>query len=498
MTDTLDSTLHSADARTDPAGLFIGGSYRRGTAGAYEVINPSTEQVVALAPEASLEDARTAVAAARAACAEWAGTPVTERARLLEALADRLAAERDRLQPLLAAEMGGTATGSAGKTIDVAINAFRSNARLGLQASEEAFTPRQGMSGRLLFGVVQRKPVGVVTVITAYNAPYVNVSTMAGPALVTGNTVVIKPAPQNPLGVLELGRLAEEVGFPPGVLNIVNARDPEIGRELVRHPDVGAVGFTGSPAVGIEIAREAARDLKPVLLELGGKGACLVLEDADLERAVEVLSLTWVFNSGQICGAPTRAIVHSSLKDELVRRLVDVASSLRIGPSDDPATVVGPVISAAHRDRVEGYVAAAVAEGATVAAGGTRPDIECGFYAAPTLLTGCTPDMTAIREEIFGPVIGLITVDSDEEAVAVANDSEYGLVNYVVSGDHQRALAVAGQLVCGNVNINGIQGGGNGIEDMPFGGRRHSGFGRKGGRHALEAFTEPLGITVNC
>lgn len=493
MTHTVDHVLPT----TETLGLFIGGTYRPSSAGSYEVINPSTEQVVAQAPEASLDDARTAVAAASAVHAEWAATPVSERARLLEALADRLDAERERLQALLAAEMGGTATGSAGKTLDVAINAFRSSARLGVQDPDRAFTPRRGMAGRMLFGVVQRKPLGVVTVITAYNAPYVNVSTMAGPALVTGNTVVIKPAPQNPLGVLELGRLVLEVGFPPGVVNIINARDPEVGRELVRHPDVGGVGFTGSPGVGVEIARAAAEHLKPVLLELGGKGACLVLDDADLDRAVEVLSLTWVFHSGQICGAPTRAIVHSSVKDELVRRLVAVAESLKVGPSDAPDTVVGPVISAAHRDRIEGYVASAVAEGARVAIGGHRPPIDRGFYAAPTLLTECTPQMTAIREEIFGPVIGLITVDSDAEAIAVANDSDYGLVDYVVSRDPQRAMAVAEQLVCGNVNINGIQGGGNGIEDMPFGGRRLSGFGRKGGRYALEAFTEPLGITIN-
>jgi phenylacetaldehyde dehydrogenase len=493
MTHTMDILLPGTEA----PGLFIGGSYRPGSAGSYEVVNPSTEQVVALAPEASLEDARAAVAAARDTHTQWAATPVSERARLLEALADRLGSERVHLQALLAAEMGGTAIGSAGKTIDVAINAFRSSARLGVQGSEEAFTPRRGTAGRMLFGVVQRKPVGVVTVITAYNAPYVNVSTMAGPALVTGNTVVIKPAPQNPLGVLELGRLALEVGFPPGVINIVNARDPEIGRELVRHPQVDGVGFTGSPGVGIEIARAAAQQLKPVLLELGGKGACLVLEDADLDRAVEVLSLTWVFNSGQICGAPTRAIVHSSLKDELVRRLVAVAESLKIGPSDAADTVVGPVISAAHRDRIEGYVASAVTEGARVATGGDRPPIDRGFYAAPTLLTECTPEMTVIREEIFGPVIGLITVDSDEESITVANDSDYGLVDYVISQDHQRALTVAEQLICGNVNINGIQGGGNGIEDMPFGGRRLSGYGRKGGRYAIEAFTEPLGITIN-
>jgi phenylacetaldehyde dehydrogenase len=476
--------------------LFIGGSYRPAGSGSYEVINPSTEQVVGMAPEASSSDLADAVAAAKAAAPAWAALPVAERARLLVALAERIEAERESLQALLAAEMGGTALGSAGKTIDVAINAFRSTAELGSRDASETFTPRTGMKGGLLFGVTLRKPVGVVAVITAYNAPLVNVSTMAGPALVAGNTVIIKPAPQNPLGMLELGRLAHEVGFPAGVFNIVNARAIGIGKELVANPDVDAIGFTGSPAVGVDIAKTAAAYLKPILLELGGKGACLVLEDADLDKAVEVLALTWVFNSGQICGAPTRAIVHHSLHDELVRRLAALAETLKIGPSDDPTTVVGPVISAAQRERIEGYVASALQEGATLAAGGKRPGFDRGYYAAPTLLTDCTSSMRVVREEIFGPVISVLRCDDDEQAIEMANDSDYGLVNYVVSEDNARAYAVAQRLVCGNVNINTIQGGGNGIEDMPFGGRKLSGYGRKGGRHALEAFTQPLGITI--
>lgn len=477
--------------------LFIGGTYRPASAGSYEVINPSTEEVVGFAPEASLDDVRLAVDAARAAQPGWAALPQAERVRLLEAFAVRLEEQHGVLASLLAAEMGAAAKGTAGMNVAMAVKAFRINARLGQQELGETYSPRPGIKDRALFGVTKLKPVGVVAIITAYNAPYVNFSSMAGPALLTGNTVVVKPAPQDPLGVLELGRIAEEAGIPAGVINVVNGRNPEIGRELVRHPGVDGVGFTGSPAVGVEIATSCAQSLKPLLLELGGKGACLVLEDADLDRAVEVLSLTWTFNSGQICGAPSRAIVHSSLKDELVARLTTLAESLKVGPSHDPEAVMGPIISAQHRERIEGFIASAVQEGATLATGGKRPDLEPGFYAAPTLVTDCTPDMKIIREEVFGPVIALMTFETDDEAVALANDSDYGLVNYVVSNNLARASAVAEQLVSGLVNINGWQGGGNGIEEMPFGGRKLSGFGRKGGRHAIEAFTEPLGITIN-
>lgn len=218
--------------------------------------------------------------------------------------------------------------------------------------------------------------------------------------------------------------------------------------KLVRNPGVHGIGFTGSPKVGVEIAKTAAERLKPVLLELGGKGACLVLDDADIDKSVKTLALTWVFHSGQICGAPTRAIVHESVRDQLVERLTAFAKTLTIGPANAPGTQVSPVISAAQRDRIEDYIASVVAEGATVAVGGDRPDLSPGFYAAPTLLVDCRPDMKAVREEIFGPVISLITVSSDDEAVTVANNSDYGLVNYVFSEDRARAWAVANQLVC--------------------------------------------------
>ena len=475
--------------------LHIGGKDVVAGAGTYTVTNPSTEQPFGEAPEASLADVQAAVDAANAAAPGWAATPRRERARLIYALAERLDRERGRLVPWLGAEMGGVEQGSAGRTLDVAIDAFTAFGDRAHVDMSESFAPRASM-GEVLSGVARRKPVGVVAVIAAYNAPLVNTSTMAGPALAAGNTVIVKPAPQDPLTTLEIVRLATEVGFPPGVVNSVNGIDAEIGRELVRNPGVHAIGFTGSPKVGIEIAQAAAAQLKPVLLELGGKGACIVLDDADLDIAVNILAVTWRVHSGQICGAPTRAIVHESLRDELVARLAAVAETLKVGPSNDPSTTVGPVISAQHRDRIEGYIESARRDGATAAVGGDRPAVAPGFYAAPTLLVDCTPAMAAVREEIFGPVISMVTVASDDEAVAVANDTDYGLVNYVVSRSTPRALALAERLESGVVSINTPQSGGNGIEEMPFGGRKLSGFGRKGGMHAMYAFTEPAGIVI--
>lgn len=475
--------------------LHIGGKDVEAGGGGYDVLNPSTEEVFGIAPEAALADVQRAVDAADTAFPAWAATPQAEKARLFRAWAEAIDDNRDRLTDWNLSEMGGTYNGAARRTVTACADFLRGFAERAFLDLGESFPPRPGFGG-LLSGVARRKPLGVVSVLTPYNAALLNIASMAGPALLTGNTVVVKPAPQDPLTALEILRLATEAGFPPGVVNSLGGWDPEIGREMVRNPAVRGIGFTGSPKVGIEIAQVAGAQLKKVLLELGGKGACIVLDDADLDIAVEIISSTWFFHSGQACGSPTRAIVHESVKDELVQRLVAVAEKAVIGPTHDPASTVGPVISAAQRHRIESYVASAIEEGATLAVGGKRPDLSPGFYAAPTLFTDCQPSMTAVREEIFGPVVTMLTVSDDEEAVAVANVSDYGLVNYVVSRDTNRAFELANRLESGVVSINTLQSAGNGIEEMPFGGRKLSGFGRKGGLHALLAFTDPQGIVV--
>jgi acyl-CoA reductase-like NAD-dependent aldehyde dehydrogenase len=313
---------------------------------------------------------------------------------------------------------------------------------------------------------------------------------MAGkvaPALAMGNTVVVKPAPQDPFGVIELVRILEEVGVPPGVVNLVNSRGPEAGAALVESPDVDMVSFTGSTAVGVRIAETGARTMKRLLLELGGKGACVVLDDADVAAAVTAIGSTFAFHSGQICTAPTRAIVHRSVYDQVVERLAGFAGALKVGDPTERDTIVGPLISAAQRQRVEDYIRLGCEEGAKLVAGGGRPRaLERGYYVEPTLFAECRNDMRVAKEEIFGPVVVVVPVDSEDEAVALANDSEYGLYDYVYSKDTARAFRVARQLRAGHVGINTAQ---RNLE-APFGGFKMSGVGRDGGDFGLHAYSE--------
>jgi acyl-CoA reductase-like NAD-dependent aldehyde dehydrogenase len=311
---------------------------------------------------------------------------------------------------------------------------------------------------------------------------------MAGkvaPALAMGNTVVIKPAPQDPLAVIELARILDEVGFPPGVVNLVCSQGPEPASVLTSTPDVDMVSFTGSTQVGQRIAAAGAPTMKRLLMELGGKGAAVVFEDADLKAAITAIGSTWAFHSGQICTAPTRAVVHRSIFDQVVEGLSAFAGRLTVGDPTEASTVVGPVISGAQQQRILDYIESGRQQGEVVV-GGKRPEhMERGYYVEPTLITGSN-DMTAAREEIFGPVVVAIPFDDDDEGVAIANDSEFGLYDYVFSGDTPRAFRVAKQLRAGHVGINTAQRN----MDAPFGGFKMSGIGRDGGDYGLEAYSE--------
>lgn len=471
--------------------LLIGGEWTGGARGTYEVINPATEEVVGLAPEASVDDAASAAAAAREAADGWARTAPEERARLLDAVATRLAARGQDYLDLVIAETGATVSVGSALQVPQAIARFRDYARravkdlsIPLPPSPIGTTPLA--PGGLMGGIALRHPVGVVACIGSYNFPLVNMAGKVAPALAAGNTVIMKPAPQDPLMLVELARICAEVGFPPGVVNLVTSSEAAPAAALTESPDVDCVSFTGSTAVGTRIYESGARTMKRLLLELGGKGAALVLEDADVGKAVTALASVWGFHSGQICTAPTRAVVHRSLYDELVSRLAATAPHLKVGPPTDPATVVGPVISAAHRDRIEGYVRSGADEGGEVVVGGARPDIDRGFYVAPALIANATNQMTAAREEIFGPVIVAIPFDDVDEGIAIANDSPYGLYDYVFSADGARAYEVAKRLQAGHVGINTAQRN----HEAPFGGWKMSGVGRDGGDFGLYAYTE--------
>ncbi|MFC8284912.1 aldehyde dehydrogenase family protein [Streptomyces cyaneofuscatus] len=483
----------SADS---PGKLFVGGEWVEPDHGHYEVTDPATEQVVGLAPEASRAQVYEAAAAAREAFGPWSRTRPEERAAILDRAADLIQRDLRAHADLARAESGATASTARGMQVAVGAARFRRYARGALEPVEEAIAPQINEAGPMgragVFGALAvRQPVGVVTCITSYNNPWANPAGKVAPALAMGNAVLVKPAPQDPLSVYRMAAALAEAGVPPGVVNVVTGSGAAAGEAAVDSPDVDMVSFTGSTVVGQRIAEVCGRGMKRQLMELGGKGAALVMEDADLSSAVAGIGTTFSFYSGQICTAPTRVLVHRSRHDELIAALAAYANALTVGDPADRTTIVGPVISAAHRDRVEAYVELGRKEGARVVTGGARPaHLDRGFYVAPTLLTDCTPDLRVVREEIFGPVVVVVPFDDEDEGVALANDSDYGLIDYVWSGDVARAFHIARQLRAGGVGVNTV---GRNME-APFGGFKKSGVGRDVGSYALHAYSETQAI----
>ncbi|CAM5507867.1 aldehyde dehydrogenase family protein [Streptomyces abikoensis] len=475
-------------------GNWIGGAWRAPEKGHYPVVNPATEQVVGAAPEATPAEVAAAVTAARAAQDGWSRTDPRERAAVLDRTAELISEHGAELLPLLQAETGATARVTSALQLPAAVDRFRRYARGAVEPAVLPLAPHpvQGSPlapGGLMGAAAVRRPVGVVACITSYNFPLANLAGKLAPALAMGNAVVAKPAPQDPLCCLSLGPILREAGLPDGVLNIVTGSGPGAGQVLVAHPGVDMVSFTGSTTVGKQIAEAAGRSMKRTLLELGGKGAAIVLGDADrnaLKSAIGAVGSVWSFHSGQICTAPTRVLVQRALYEEVVAGLRRYAQKLIVGDPVDNSTVVGPLISAAQRDRVEAYIAQARADGARIVVGGTRPDIKPGFYVAPTLITDVDPESAVAREELFGPVVVALPFDDDEDAVRIANGTSYGLHDYVFSADTARAWAVAARLRSGNVGINTAQR----HPETPFGGFKESGIGRDGGSFGLHAYSE--------
>jgi acyl-CoA reductase-like NAD-dependent aldehyde dehydrogenase len=474
---------------TDGQRLFIGGSWVVPDDGFYEVIDPATEGVVGLAPEASREQVYAAAAAAREAFGAWSRTSPEERAAVLDRAADIIQRNYLPYAELAQAESGATTGTARAMQVGVGVARFRRYAKV--EPVEQALPPQINEAGpfgkaAVMGALAVRQPVGVVTCITSYNNPWANPAGKIAPALAMGNTVVVKPAPQDPLSVYRMAEALEAAGAPPGVVNVVSGSRAEVGAAAVESDDVDMVSFTGSTAVGQRIAEVCGRGMKRQLMELGGKGAAVVFEDADVESAVRGIGTTFSFYSGQICTAPTRVLVQRGVYDRVVAQLSAYIDHLTVGDPRADGTVVGPVISAAHRDRIESYVELGRKEGARVVAGGQRPALDRGFYVAPTLLADCTNDMRVVREEIFGPVVVVLPFDEEEEAVALANDSDYGLIDYVWSGDVARGFRVARRLRAGGVGVNTV---GRNME-APFGGFKRSGVGRDVGSYALQAYSE--------
>jgi acyl-CoA reductase-like NAD-dependent aldehyde dehydrogenase len=444
-----------------------------------DVINSTTEEVMGRIPEGTPEDVNDAVSAAKAAFQGWSALPVEDRARYLQGISEKLAARRDEIASLIANEVGMPLPLATAVQAGMPAMVMGSYAKL---LGEFQFEEKIGNAH------VVKEPVGVVGCITPWNFPLHQVVAKVAPALAAGCTVVLKPSEIAPLTAFILAEIIDEVGLPAGVFNLVTGYGPVVGEAIASHTDVDMVSFTGSTRAGKRVSELAAKTVKRVSLELGGKSANIILDDADLEKAVANGVGNCYFNSGQTCSALTRMLVPKSRHDEVVAIAKRVAESFTVGDPTEGKYKLGPLVSATQRERVVNYIRKGIAEGATLVAGGAEmPEgITKGYFVRPTVFANVRNDMTIAQEEIFGPVLSIIPYEDDDDAVRIANDTIYGLGGGVWSGDPERAKAVARRLRTGQVEING----GKFNPLAPFGGYKQSGNGRELGRYGLEEYLE--------
>ncbi|GEL27047.1 aldehyde dehydrogenase [Pseudonocardia sulfidoxydans NBRC 16205] len=461
--------------------LMIAGKPMTGLGAAWDVLNPATEDVLARVAGADLDQCDAAVAAAAQAFDAGVWKDPEHRSAVLARLADLLEIHAEDLVQLIVAEVGTPVSTARPMQLGVPIAALRHFATLAACDRDEELRPDSGPVPSRSF--VRRRPVGVVAAVTAYNYPVLLAASKIGAALAAGCTAVLMPSPLTPLTTLRLGELALEAGAPPGVLNVL-AGDVAVARRLTEHPAVRAVSFTGSVEVGRQVMRQAAGTLKRVVLELGGKSPALLLPGADLVAAAEAVHLRYLRNAGQGCQSPTRILVPHRRLPEFVEISHELYARVRVGDPTDERVMVGPVISAAHRARVLGFVDEALAGGGTVLAGGGRPADRRGYFVSPTLIGGVSNAAKISREEIFGPVAVVLPYSSVDDAIQIANDSELGLAA-AVFGDEDEALAVADRLEAGTVTING---GGGFRPDAPMQGWKQSGVGTENGEAGIEEF----------
>ena len=488
---TLIESETSASTLVGETRMLIGGELVEAASGKrFDNINPATEEILGEAADGSVEDMQRAIAAARDAfdTTDWA-TNRELRKRCLTQLAEALDSEREQMRAELVAEVGCPVISTYGPQLDAPMAEY-------LQwcvAEIDSFTWERDLPISHAFGStswrkVVKEPIGVVGAIVPWNFPFEVTISKVAPALATGNTVVLKPAPDTPWNATRLGRLiAEKTDFPAGVFNVVPSSDHLVGEELVLDRRVDMISFTGSTATGRRIMEKGAPTLKRLFLELGGKSAHIVLDDADFSAVMPFASMI-CFHSGQACASPTRMLVPRSRYDEAIELMTPGFNSVAYGDPTRTDVIQGPVISAKQRDRVLGYIEKGVAEGARLVTGGGRPASEPkGWFVEPTLFADVDNSMTIAREEIFGPVLAVIPYDGDDDAVRIANDSDYGLSGAVTSASEERAVAIARRLRTGTVSVNG------GIyygPDAPFGGYKASGVGRQNGREGFEQHLE--------
>ncbi|HEV8482517.1 MAG TPA: aldehyde dehydrogenase family protein [Blastocatellia bacterium] len=453
--------------------------------GTLDVINSTTEEVMGRIPEGTPEDINRAVEAARAAFEGWSTTPVQQRAELLTRMSAGLAARQSEIAAIIAAEVGMTLPLANAVQAGMPAMEMGSYAKL---LTEYSFEEQIGNS------LVIREPVGVVGCITPWNFPLHQVVAKVAAAMAAGCTIVLKPSEVAPLTAFILAEIAHEAGLPAGVFNLVSGLGTVVGEALASHPDVDMISFTGSTRAGKRVSELAAQTVKRVALELGGKSANIILDDADLEKAVQGGVANCYFNSGQTCSAHTRMLVPRSRHDEAVKLAKAAAESFTVGDPRVGKVKLGPLISDVQRERVRGYIKKGIEEGATLVTGGAEaPDgLERGYFVRPTVFANVRNDMTIAREEIFGPVLSIIPYEDEDDAVRIANDTPYGLAGGVWSSDPERAKRVARRLRTGQVDING----GSFNPFAPFGGYKQSGNGRELGRYGFEEFLETKSLQL--
>jgi succinate-semialdehyde dehydrogenase / glutarate-semialdehyde dehydrogenase len=472
-----------------PLDLFVGGAARPASdGGRFDVVDPATGQVLTSVADGTMDDAISAVDAAAAAGGAWAATAPRDRAEVLRRAFELMTARSDEIAHLISLENGKALVDARGETA-YAAEFFRWYAEEAVRAAGELMTAPSG-ANRIM---VLQQPVGVAVLVTPWNFPAAMATRKIGPALAAGCTVVLKPASDTPLTALLMARILDDAGVPAGVVNVLPARrSGAVVSAMVHDPRVRKLSFTGSTEVGRILLKEAADQVVNCSMELGGNAPFLVFEDADLDAALDGAMIAKMRNGGEACTAANRFLVHADVAADFSRRLADRMEALRVGPGTDDDTQVGPLVNEDTVAKVDKLVRGAVGAGSRVVTGGTRPD-RPGFYFDPTVLADVPPDAAILREEIFGPVAPIVTFADEAEAIRLANDTEYGLVSYVYTGDLARGLRVSEALESGMVGLNrGL------VSDpaAPFGGVKQSGIGREGGHEGLLDYTESKYIAV--
>ncbi|EDY59923.1 MULTISPECIES: aldehyde dehydrogenase family protein [Streptomyces] len=476
----------------EPGRLFVGGQWREAADGARtEVLDPSRGVVVTTVAEAGATDVDAAVRAARDAFdgGAWSGLSGRERGRILHRVAELIRENADELAQLESLDVGKPISLCHAVDVTNAANDYEYFAALAHSLDGAVRnTPMNALA------YTKREPLGVVAAITPFNFPLILAGSKIGPALAAGNTVVHKPADETPLSALYMAALLQRAGVPDGVVNVVTGTGPVAGEALLRHHGVDKVAFTGSTAIGRHVAATAGEALKPVTMELGGNAANIVFEDADLEKAVGAIIKAFVFNTGQFCMGGPRLLVARSVHSTLLGILADAVPGVPVGDPRDPGTVVGPMAGEKHLKKVEEYVDLARKEGGRIVCGGERLDLDGGFYYQPTVIADLSNDSRVVQEEIFGPVLTVQPFDTEDEAVALANSTPYGLASGVQTTNLARAHRVADRLQAGIVWINDWA-----MLDpaVPFGGVKDSGYGREYGPEALDAYTKVKSVVVS-